>query len=367
MPSSGFSPSWRRRAPVSDTPFGPHQREAPPRRPGESSSHMRLRLVYWGLFWLGAFGLNVATTGAFELTAPRSSAVVTGGQSIPVTVKVEREAGIRKITYYWYRAEEEPLPPQLAEAALVADMSATPPFGGNLTVPLVAAGRMRLLAVAEVTQGRLGTRPDFDEVVVQVEPPAPIETIEFEAEKPWIVQPIGKLTRVPAVGLFQDGLVRSIDSPSAGSQFQSSDPNIARVLDDGWIRVERPGRASLQVVNRGKVGTLDIQAIGDDEPNRPPSANPGEDQTVKGGARVVLSGVQSVDPDGDPLRYEWSQVRGLKVDLTGPNEAKASFIAPKVAAKRLIRFRLQVTDMIGPDTVKGADSLPAYLNIWVEP
>lgn len=145
---------------------------------------MRLRLVYWGLFWLGAFGLNVATTGAFELTAPRSSAVVTGGQSIPVTVKVEREAGIRKITYYWYRAEEEPLPPQLAEAALVADMSATPPFGGNLTVPLVAAGRMRLLAVAEVTQGRLGTRPDFDEVVVQVEPPLRLRPSNLKPRNP---------------------------------------------------------------------------------------------------------------------------------------------------------------------------------------
>lgn len=320
-------------------------------------------LVLWSCLWLIADG----SAAAFELVSPRSATVVTAGQSIPVTVEVGREAGIRKITYYWYRDEEEPASPQQAEPALVADVSATPPFGGSLTVPLKATGRMRLLAVAEVTQGRLGTRPDFDEVVLQVEPPAPIETIEFEVEKPWAVHPIGKLARVPVVGLFQDGLVRSIDSASAGSQFQSSDPSIVRILEDGWMRVEGPGRASLQVANRGKVGTLEVQVTGDDEPNRSPLANPGEDQTVKGGARVVLSGIRSADPDGDPLRYEWSQVRGLKVDLTGPNEATATFVAPKVAAKRLFRFRLQVTDMIGPDTVKGADSLPAYLNIWVEP
>lgn len=367
MPSNGFSPSSRRRAPSIHESASPHQTVDPPDPPAQSCCGMRPSLICWGFLWLSAFSLNVATTAAFELVAPRPSTVVTAGQSIPVSVEVEREAGIRKITYYWYRDEEEPVPPQLAEPALIADSSATPPFGGNLTVPLAAAGRMRLLAVAEVTQGRLGTRPDFDEVLLQVEPPAPIETIEFETEKPWMVQPVGKLTRVPAVGLFQDGLVRAIDSPSTGSQFESSDSNIVRVLEDGWIRVEGPGRASLHVANRGKVGTLDVQVIGDDEPNRPPLANPGEDQTVKGGARVVLSGVQSVDPDGDPLRYEWSQVRGLKVDLTGPNEAKATFIAPKVSAKRLLRFRLQVTDMKGPDTVKGADSLPAYLNIWVEP
>ena len=363
MLSSGFCPSWRPRVFSTYVSGSPSQLSFHPYRSARSGARAIQLLAFWGMLCLTAGG----PADAFELVVPRSSTVVTAGQSISVSVEVEREAGIRKITYYWYRDEEEPVPPQLAEPALVADVSATPPFGGNLTVPLSAVGRMRLLAVAEVTQGRLGTRPDFDEILLQVEPPVPIETIEFEAEKPWTVRPIGKLTRVPAVGLFQDGLVRSIDSPSAGSQFESSNPNIVRVLENGWIRVEGPGRASLQVANRGKVGMLDVQVIGDDEPNRPPLANPGEDQTVKGGARVVLSGVRSVDPDGDPLRYEWSQVRGLKVDLTGPNEAAATFIAPKVSAKRLLRFRLQVTDMKGPDTVKGADSLPAYLNIWIEP
>lgn len=367
MPSNDFSLLWRRRISSPRIVIDWQRPDDSSYPPAPSCRRAQSSLLRWSLFWLSACGLNLATAAAFELVAPRPSTVVTAGQSIPVSVEIEREAGVRKITYYWYRDEEEPVPPQLAEPALVADSSATPPFGGYLTVPLAAAGQMRLLAVAEVTQGRLGTRPDFDEVLLQVEPPVPIETVEFEVEKPWTVRPIGKLTRVPAVGLFQDGLVRAIDSPSAGSQFQSSNPKIVRVLENGWIRAEGPGRASLQVANRGKVGMLDIQVMGDDEPNQPPLANPGMDQTVRGGTRVVLSGVQSVDPDGDPLRYEWSQVRGLKVDLTGPNEAKATFIAPKVSAKRLLRFRLQVTDMIGPDTVKGADSLPAYLNIWVEP
>jgi hypothetical protein len=81
----------------------------------------------------------------------------------------------------------------------------------------------------------------------------------------------------------------------------------------------------------------------------------------------VLSALGSSDPDGDPLRYEWTQVRGNKVSLLDPNTPRATFVAPKVSAKRLLRFKLRVTDMRGPDTVKGADSLPAFINVWVEP
>ncbi|MGH7262153.1 MAG: hypothetical protein ACREI9_16040 [Nitrospiraceae bacterium] len=41
-------------------------------------------------------------------------------------------------------------------------------------------------------------------------------------------------------------------------------------------------------------------------------------------------------------------------------------MGPTVAAKRLLQFRLKVTDMKGPDLVKGADSFPAFINVWIE-
>jgi len=67
------------------------------------------------------------------------------------------------------------------------------------------------------------------------------------------------------------------------------------------------------------------------------------------------------------LQYEWAQIRGNKVPLLDPNTAKPTFVAPKVSAKRLLKFKLRVTDMKGPDTVKGGDSLPSFVNVWVEP
>ena len=56
------------------------------------------------------------------------------------------------------------------------------------------------------------------------------------------------------------------------------------------------------------------------------------------------SALGSADPDGDPLRYEWMQVRGNAVSLLDPNTPRATFVAPRVSTKRLLRFKLRVTE-----------------------
>ena len=74
---------------------------------------------------------------------------------------------------------------------------------------------------------------------------------------------------------------------------------------------------------------------------------------------MLLDGLKSRDPDGDPLHFEWKQILGHRVILSNVNEAKATFVAPIVSHKRRYQFSLVVTDMAGPDTIKGADSAPA--------
>ena len=67
-------------------------------------------------------------------------------------------------------------------------------------------------------------------------------------------------------------------------------------------------------------------------------------------------------PEGEALYYSWSQVRGSKISLLdAPNSSEASFLAPIVSERRTYRFKLRVTD------VKGADSLPAFVDVTVEP
>lgn len=304
---------------------------------------------------------------AFTITSPPEGAVLQSGGAVSATIDLGTERGMRQVSYLWYRREEEPVPLQQAEPALVATATMSPPYGGTLKVPEDAIGSMRLLAVGEVASGRLAGHQEFDEVLVRVEPSAPLLAIEFAVEKPWRLDTVGKLVELPVVGQFADGVARTVVGEAAGSAYETSDPAVVAVRPDGQVRVVGNGRARLTVTNRGRRGTLEVIVKGDGSPNQMPVADPGEDLTVKGGAKVVLNGLRSRDPDGDPLMYEWVQVRGHKVSLLDQDAARASFVAPRVSRKRLLRFKLRVTDMRGPDTVRGADSLPAYVNVWVEP
>jgi hypothetical protein len=305
---------------------------------------------------------------AFSLVTPASGAHLVAGEQVAAAVDLGTDIGVSLVRYYWYRIGEEPLVEQQARPALVATSASSPPYGGILTVPPEAAGLVRLLAVADVARGRLAGHEEFDEILVDVSSPAELKGIEFEVQKPWRLETLGKLLEVPVVGQFADGVTRRIGGASTGSTYQSSNPAVITVAADGMARVVGNGRSSITVTNGGKRGTLEVLVRSDGEPlNRPPMADAGPDVTVNAGSTVVLNGLGSVDPDGDPLGYEWVQVRGNKVSLLDPNTARASFVAPKVSVKRLFRFSLRVTDMKGPDTVKGGDSLPAYINVWVVP
>lgn len=323
----------------------------------------------WPTLILSLLAVSTAPSvaDAFALASPQNGATLASGQRITVAVDRAAEIGLSQVQYYWYRQGEEPVPRHLAQPALIGTSTSDPPYGGKLEVPKEAAGKYRLLAVGEIAHGRLAGREEFDEVMVQIEPPAKLAGIEFEVEKPWRLDTLGKIHEVPVIGLFADGISRRLSGPSAGSMLQSSNDQVIRAIGDGLIQVMGNGRAMLTVSNRGKEGMLDVVVRSDGESNRPPIAPTIPDLTVKAGSTVALNALGSRDPDGDQLRYEWTQVRGNPVSLLDPNTPHATFVAPKVSAKRLLRFKLRVTDMSGPDTVKGADSLPSFVNVWVEP
>jgi hypothetical protein len=78
--------------------------------------------------------------------------------------------------------------------------------------------------------------------------------------------------------------------------------------------------------------------------NAPPIVNAGEDQLALGGALVSLNGAGSLDPEGLLLTFEWSQVEGPTVTLTGANTATPTFTAPQFAQSTSLVFRLVVRD-----------------------
>jgi hypothetical protein len=310
---------------------------------------------------------------SFSISEPKDSSIHQAGQHIPVSLKLEGISGVTKVKYYWYRESEDMLQ-ELVEDKL-ALVSSTSPFGGNLLVPSVAMGTYRLLAVAEHggRQSQHESLAIFDEVLVQIEPDAELLEIDFQTNKPLRfgraggsrvydqVDFIGKTFVLPVIGRFSDGVTRSIRTHSAGTIYQSGNESIITVNEDGILRLMGNGETVLTVTNRNQEATLGILVEVDDAPNQPPVSDAGKNQFVYSGERATLNGLGSFDPDGGSLQYHWSQVRGSKIPLLDPYSAQARFLAPFVVEERTFRFKLRVTD------VRGADSLPAYVDVVVKP
>jgi hypothetical protein len=277
------------------------------------------------------------------------------------------------VKYYWY-GEDEDMLQELIEEKL-ALVSGSPPFGGEILVPREAIGTYRLLAVAEQggRQSQHESLAIFDEVLVHIEPKAELLEIDFQTDKPLRlgraggvrvydqVDSLGKTVKLPVIGRFADDITRAIRRHSTGTTYHSANKSIITVNEDGVLRLVGNGETVLTVNNRNQEATIDILVEVQDEPNQPPVSNPGKRLTVYSGERATLDGLASYDPEGGSLQYHWSQVRGSKIPLLDPYSAQPRFLAPFVIEERTFRFKLRVTD------VRGADSLPAYVDVIIKP
>jgi hypothetical protein len=91
--------------------------------------------------------------------------------------------------------------------------------------------------------------------------------------------------------------------------------------------------------------------------NPPPVANAGVDQSVTMGHSVTLNGSGSSDGgNGGTITYQWTQIGGTAVTLTGATTATPTFTAPTVAyPSEALTFRLTVTSSRGP--IKSDDAV----------
>ncbi len=321
---------------------------------------------------------SLATTPVwpFTLIEPKESSVHSPGEKITIQLDLGEVAGINQVKYFWYGDQEDMLEELVEDKlALVSTKTHEPPFGGTLRVPRTAIGNLRLLAVAEREGGQSGHEnwAIFDEVLVHIEPKAKLLEIDFETDKPLRfgragsarvydkLDFLGKIFELPVIGRFSDGVVRPIRLQATGTAYESTDDSVVTVQENGLLRLVGNGHAGIKVTNRGKQALLEVDIEVNDELNEPPVPDPGSNQVVNAGDRVKLNALQSYDPEGGSLEYHWSQVRGSKVPLLDPFSAKASFLAPYVVGEGLFRFKLRVTD------TQGADSLPAYVDVIVEP
>ncbi len=132
-------------------------------------------------------------------------------------------------------------------------------------------------------------------------------------------------------------------------------PNVTR---ESWIILE------LRVTDNGvgadqKSDTDTVKITVQPEvvdPNDPPQADAGANQTVTEGQTVTLNSTGSSDPDGNIVSRTWTQTGGAAaVTLSDPSVASPTFTAPDVSADTTLTFILTVTDDDGDtdtDTVQ---------------
>lgn len=93
--------------------------------------------------------------------------------------------------------------------------------------------------------------------------------------------------------------------------------------------------------------------------NQAPTADAGIDFEVPEGTNVTLDGSRSVDPDGDPLTYIWTQTAGPAVTLNLAHPALPTFTAPFAStAGETLSFLLVVGD-------ESLSSAPAAVTVSV--
>ncbi len=82
--------------------------------------------------------------------------------------------------------------------------------------------------------------------------------------------------------------------------------------------------------------------------NQSPVAEAGDDQTVEENTTVTLNGIKSADPDNWPeqLRYKWSQIEGVDVELKNSGSMIAQFQSPSFwnDPEKKLKFKLEVCD-----------------------
>jgi hypothetical protein len=89
--------------------------------------------------------------------------------------------------------------------------------------------------------------------------------------------------------------------------------------------------------------------------NEAPKADAGADQSVKVGAKVVVSGAKSEDPDGDDLSFAWTlkkQPQGSQVKLSAADKSQAEFTPTHAGEYELELVVNDGEESSRPDTLK---------------
>jgi hypothetical protein len=155
---------------------------------------------------------------------------------------------------------------------------------------------------------------------------------------------------------------------ATGGTFEGSDRDtLVDLFQDSvtvvWRAPGAPGRYDLALqIGDGRSGVGDEAVLNVTVTQNPPTASAGVSRVVRfvQGLAVQLDGTGSRDPDGDDLRYYWTQVAGPEVALANPSGPTPGFTA--VAPADYV-FRLQVADDLAPGAADTSDASEVTIRV----
>jgi hypothetical protein len=227
--------------------------------------------------------------GSLHIVSPADGTQVTAGGLIDVEV-----------------APADGFVPQtvLAIAGGAVERSDTPPFTMSLRVPGDALGPIKLFAIALAADGNVVLSED---VTLNVTTTATISSVNIVTQNP-VLFGIHARQQLAVVGHYSDGFTRDITLGSAGTIYRTTNPAIAAVSADGELTAVAPGVVTIAAQNGNTQDSVTVTV----KPNTAPIADAGQAVAlaciVPGSlVPIQLDGSRSFDPDGDPLRFTWSE------------------------------------------------------------
>jgi pimeloyl-ACP methyl ester carboxylesterase len=273
-----------------------------------------------------------------RISSPPVGSVVRPGQSVRVTVVPPTGVTLTRVLFTGF-------------GDAVVDESA--PFEADLPVPATAIGPFAIGAVGADAADNYYTAPD---VPVTAEPVATLTGVSIEPDEVFLFAP-GEQRALTVLGSYSDGITRTLlPGPGLGALI-SSNPELVSVSADGLLTAVNPGTATILALGPD-FSTQDSITVQFAPENITPVANAGQNFTALVNTTVALDGRGSVDPDGSPgavLSYDWQQIDGRPVALSGRTTVSPSFTPTETG---LYTFSLIVRDA-------QSESTPATVRVRV--
>jgi hypothetical protein len=191
-------------------------------------------LFFWGSFSYG-----------FEITRPKNGEIFRPGDKVVVELKVGPTENLKGVMFYTLKIHE-------------SDINLIVPYNFEFTIPLEFMGTETIVA-----NGKLQDDSHIEsKVQINVVIPSNIvlKDIVIDRSKIYLTKmPAGTLgsnfyeqRQLRIKGQFSDGVVRDLSSSATGTEYLSSNSNIAIVDQQGLVTAVSPGDAKITIKNGGK-------------------------------------------------------------------------------------------------------------------